>query len=356
VSNLFRIARVEDARRETIEYALGPLVGYVKDARVQNICFNGGDDGPLFVQFVGRVQEQVGTMTRVERERAITYLATASEPTKAVDETMSRLRCDLPFKLKGRVQALAPPIDDWVGTIRMHAREVSTLEEYAARGELVIAPRERIVDRTPAATPLEAIRAAVRRRDRIFIVGSNGAGKTTTMNTVMLEIAKQFPADRVALIQDNRELQGKFANQIEIMTLVEQIHFEMNGVISRYEYGWLDALHDVLRMAIKRIMWGELREKYSAEGLLTASYAGIVDGFVTTLHANSVRHTFTRLEHLLPRDTPREMIGEFVDFIIYCEEYVDGCGVNRYRIADLGRSFGFDPERKQYIIEPAVVA
>ena len=101
------------------------------------------------------------------------------------------------------------------------------------------------------------------------------------------------------------------------------------------------------------VFFGASSREISAEGLLTASFAGVVDGFVTTLHANSVRHTFTRLEHLLPRDTPREMIGEFVDFIIYCEEYVDGYGDNRYRIADLGRSFGFDPERKQYIIEPA---
>jgi Flp pilus assembly CpaF family ATPase len=355
-SRLFRVDSIEGTRRENFEHAIGPVMKYITDPLAQNVCFNGGDPGPVFVQIAGRGFERVPeTLTRSDRSIILGYLANSMEPSRAFDETRSRLRCNLPFGLNGRVQAQAPPISDYIATIRLRAKAVSSIEQWHERGEMVIAPRKHIIERTQAATTLEAMRAAVRRGDRIFVVGENGAGKTTYLDSICLEIAKQFPHDRVAFVQDADESQGQFENQITLEVLHEQIHFEINGVITRGEYGWSDALYDLLRHAVKRIIWSELREEASALGLLKASFAGLLDGFATTLHANSAAHTFRRLEQLLP-GVSREVVGEFVDFIVVCEQYVDEFGVTRRRVCDMVRCFGFDSEIQKYDIEPAVAA
>jgi Flp pilus assembly CpaF family ATPase len=321
---------------------------YIEHPLGQNVCFNGGDPGPVFFQLAGRGFERVPeTLTRADRRIILGYLANSTEPARAFDETRSGLSVSLPFGLAGRVQAQAAPISDYIATIRLRAKAVWSIEQWAERGEMVIAPRERIVDRSQEATPLDAMRAAVRRGDRIFIVGENGAGKTTYLDSVCLETAKQFRHDRVAFVQDVDESQGQFENQITLEVGHELIHFEINGVITRGEFGWTDALRALLRHAVKRVFWSELREETSALGLLKASFAGLLDGFATTLHANSAAHTFKRLEQLLPGIT-RDVIGDFVDFIVVCEQYVDEMGVTRRRVCDMVRCFGFDSEIQKY--------
>jgi type IV secretory pathway ATPase VirB11/archaellum biosynthesis ATPase len=353
---LFRVAEIEDTRRDNFEYAIGPVMKYMTDPLGQNVCFNGGDPGPVFFQIAGRGFERVPeTLTRADRRIILGYLANSTEPARAFDETRSGLSISLPFGLAGRVQAQAAPISDYIATIRLRAKEVWSIEQWAERGEMVIAPRERIVDRSQEATPLDAMRAAVRRGDRIFIVGENGAGKTTFLDSVCLEIKKQFPHDRIAFVQDVDESQGLFENQITLEVGHEQIHFEINGVITRGEFSWKDALKALLRHAVKRIIWSELREEASALGLLKASFAGLLDGFATTLHANSASHTFKRLEQLLPGVT-RDVIGDLVDFILVCEQYVDEFGVTRRRVCDMVRCFGFDSESEKYDTISAVAA
>jgi Cdc6-like AAA superfamily ATPase len=62
----------------------------------------------------------------------------------------------------------------------------------------------------------DIIRAAVRWRKNLLIVGSTGSGKTTLVNAVLHELAELTPNDRVISIEDTTELQCSARNYLDL--------------------------------------------------------------------------------------------------------------------------------------------
>ena len=320
---------------------LGPLKQYLDDPATYNINVNA--NGAIFVEHAERGKFCAPeTMDRAAREALIGNLANRSG--RAIDSLHSRLGCDLPY-YHVRVQAFCPPVSDWTIMLRIHARRVYTLEDHHTA-----APPAIVEAREPIGNMLQAVRAAIRRKDNILVSGRPGSGKTTYLNAVLRETATVRTGERLVMIEDRPELQPSHADVLSILALVEQA--EPDG--RRYAYSYADAQADALRTDYDAIAWGELLTGQSAQGLLLAANTG-VRGIMTTIHADSAFETLHRVEDLLRLAglpaIPRT-IARFVQFIVHLKMSPDRS--SRY-VAEAVRVLGVD-DGDQYVLESAEIS
>src|SRR5690606_3341052 len=94
-----------------------------------------------------------------------------------------------------RLQGLIPPIVEApCFVIRKHAPEVYSIDRL-------------VHDRVLSSAFADAIRSAVAQHWNILVVGGPRTGKTTLANSILGEITRQFPQERIVLIEDTLELQ-----------------------------------------------------------------------------------------------------------------------------------------------------
>ena len=130
----------------------------------------------------------------------------------------------------------------------------------------------------------EFLRTAVRRRKNIVLAGKTGSGKTTLARSLIEEVAA---AERIVTIEDVHEL--KLRNHPNVVHLV---YGSSEGRVSAEA-----CLAVCMRLSPDRIFLAELRGAEAWEyvqGLNTGH-----PGSITTTHANSAIHAFSRVEHLV---------------------------------------------------------
>lgn len=313
---------------------LGPLRNYLDKEFVTNVTAN--EDGRIFIEEFGRGKYLAPErMSLRERSALIAYLAN-SEHGRAMDHLHSRLQCDLP--LYGcRVQAFCPPINHWSLIIRVHAKHVYSMERYVEKGEMS--------DRHA-----EFLTRAIEDELNIGVAGSVNSGKTTLLNALLHKKSQLHPSARGVIVQDRRELRyDDFEDVLPLMARVEQAHHESNGSVVRFTYEFSDALEDALRSNGDFLVWGEVRDGYSALGLTMALNTG-TRGLMMTTHANSCLDTLFRIEDLLRLNgkTPiRRMIARVVDVLVFMErDRTNG----RRRVSEVVRVGGVS-ENDEYITE-----
>ena len=309
---------------------------------------------PYFVEHAARGKFMAPeTMPTASREALIGNMANREQ--RAVDRWHSRLACDMPY-FDVRVQAFCPPVANWPLMLRKHAARVYTFKDYEKSGQLTPAATGNFTG-SIAASPSPSIRAAlsaaIELQDNIIIAGRPNAGKTTFLNACLHEAARVRPLARLVVVQDRKELKASHRDCLYLMARVEQVHHEVNGTISRYEYDFSDVLEDALRTGFDMLAWGELRDARSACGLLMALNTG-VRGLATTLHADSAVDALSRLEDLLrvANALPsRRMIARFVNTIVFMRMDDNG-----YRhVAEVVRVAGVD-NSDAYVLEPVAAA
>ena len=324
----------EQLDRERFYALLGPVREFLDRDLVTNVTVN--EDGKVFVEEFGRGKFLApATMGEKQRAALISYLANSTAD-RAMDVLHSRLQCDLP--LYGcRVQAFCPPINRWSLVIRVHAKHVIPIETYVAKGEL--APRH-----------AEYLTTCIEAEANIGIAGSVNSGKTTFLNAMLHKKAQLHPTARGVVVQDRRELRyDDFEDVMPLMARVEQAHHESNGAVIRYTYEFSDALEDALRSNGDFLVWGEVRDGFSALGLTMALNTG-TRGLLMTTHANSCLDTLYRLEDLLRLNGKmpiRRMIARVVDVLVFMERNRD---TGRRGITQVARVHGVD-ENDAYVIE-----
>jgi Flp pilus assembly CpaF family ATPase len=262
---------------------------------------------PTFADLGTGGMRALGVALHPQRVEAGIRLLAASVG-KAIEREEPFLNLILPNG--ARFSACLPPASDGPAfSIRMHWRAVRPLADF------IDGPAQ-----------LSIIDAAIRRHDRIVIVGATSAGKTTLLNAITARLLELSTDERLGIIEDEPELQ-----------------IDASNVIRRLVRGKADMRRHVcemLRMRPDRIIVGEVRGAEALD-LLKAWNTGH-SGF-TTIHANSASAALLRLESLMQEGgvpaNPR-LIAESVDLRSFISRRPDGAR----RIEEMVRVKGCAPE------------
>ena len=161
--------------------------------------------------------------------------------------------------------------------------------------------------------------AVVRGRKNLLISGGTGSGKSTLLGA----LAEAIPdRERIVTVEDSAELILDQEHVVRMETRPPNI--EGRGLITAR-----DLVVNALRMRPDRIIVGEVRSGEALD-MLQAMNTGH-DGGMTTVHANSPRDAFARLETMvlmagleLPSRAIREQIVSALHLIVHVRRFEDG--------------------------------
>jgi type IV secretion system protein TrbB len=291
-----------------LKTALGPNVAaWLEDAGVVEVMLN--PDGRLWVDRLSTGLADTGErLSAADGERIVRLVA--HHVGAEVHAGAPRVSAELPGTGE-RFEGLLPPIVAAPAfAIRKPAVAVFTLDDYVAAGIMT-------------AEAAAALREAVLGRANILVAGGTSTGKTTLTNALLAEVART--SDRVALIEDTRELQCLTPNLVALRT--------KDGVATL-----ADLVRSSLRLRPDRIPIGEVR---GAEALdLLKAWGTGHPGGIGTIHAGSAGGALRRLEQLIQEavvTVPRALVAETIDLIAV----LAGRGSER-RLAELARVEGLN--------------
>jgi type IV secretion system protein VirB11 len=212
-----------------------------------------------------------------------------------------------------RFEGVLPPVSTGpCFSIRKAASRIHRLADYVAGGIMTALEADRLA-------------AAVRERRNILIAGGTSSGKTTLANALLAELAHED--ERVILIEDTRELQSPAPDTVALRTRV--------GAVSM-----ADLVRSTLRLRPDRIVVGEVRGGEALD-MLKAWNTGHPGG-IATVHANSAKAAFYRLEQLAEEQAlkvSRRLVADAVNLVIF----IAGRGADR-RISSIAEVKGLDAD------------
>jgi pilus assembly protein CpaF len=207
-----------------------------------------------------------------------------------------------------RVCAVIPPLSliGPVMSIRRYGKKVLTTEEL-------------LKNETFTTGILDFLSGCVEARLNIVIAGGSGSGKTTMLNTLSRFIPEE---ERIVTIEDTAELQMQQGHVVRLET--RPMNIEGAGAITQR-----DLVINSLRMRPDRIIVGESRGAEALD-MLQAMNTGH-DGSMTTVHANSPRDAFSRLETMVmmgsqhvPDKVIRQQLASAINIVVQCARLSDG--------------------------------
>jgi len=154
-------------------------------------------------------------------------------------------------------------------------------------GGKVLSNDELLANQTLTAPMLQLLGGCVRARLNMVISGGSGSGKTTLLNALSRFIPQ---TERIVTIEDIAELMMQQTHVVRLETRAANIEGQ-GAVIAR------DLMINALRMRPDRIIVGEARGPEALD-MLQAMNTGH-DGSMTTMHANSPRDCFHRIQTLV---------------------------------------------------------
>jgi len=207
-----------------------------------------------------------------------------------------------------RVCAVIPPLSliGPVMSIRRYGKRVLTTEDL-------------IKNQTFTTGMLDFMSGCVEARLNIVISGGSGSGKTTMLNTLSRFIPEE---ERIVTIEDTAELNLQQGHVVRLET--RPANLEGAGAITQR-----DLLINTLRMRPDRIIVGESRGAEALD-MLQAMNTGH-DGSMTTVHANTTRDAFSRLETMVmmasqhvPDKVIRQQLASAINIVVHCNRLADG--------------------------------
>lgn len=279
------------------------LMEALEDPETLEIMLN--PDGKLWREKFGQPMFCMGTVP-VQRSKTIIQTI-AGFHKKIIDSNSPFLECELPIDGSRFAGQLPPLVAGPTFAIRKKASRIFLLDEYVNKG---------VMTRVQA----DFICRAIAAHKNILVIGGTGSGKTTLLNAIIAEIVRQFPDERICIIEDTGELQCAALNFV-------QYHTTINVTMT-------DILRLILRMRPDRIFVGETRGPEALD-MLDAWNTGH-EGGAASLHANNTLSALTRLRSLISRNpfAPREIepvIGEAVNVIVQISKTSEGRRIKEIR-------------------------
>jgi len=207
-----------------------------------------------------------------------------------------------------RVTAAIPPVtlDGPALSIRRFGGRVLSNDELVANATL-----------TPPM--LQLLEGCVRARLNIVISGGSGSGKTTLLNALSRFIPE---TERIVTIEDVAELMLQQRHVVRLET--REANIEGQGAVTPR-----DLLINSLRMRPDRIIVGESRGAEALD-MLQAMNTGH-DGSMTTMHANSPRDCFHRIQTMvlmanmgLTEPVIRQQAASAIQVVVQMTRFRDG--------------------------------
>ena len=292
---------VNDVLNEVV--GLGPLETLLQDPTITDILVNGPDT--VYVERGGRLQKvEVRFHDSAHLLHIIDRIVSAvgwriDESTPMVDARLMD---------GSRVNAIVPPLalDGPVLSIRRFGANPITAPDLVRLGSL---PQP----------ILELLEACVSSKLNILVSGGTGTGKTTLLNVLSAFVPTH---ERIITIEDAAELRLQQPHVVRLETRPPNL--EGHGEVTAR-----DLVRNALRMRPDRIIVGEIRGDEAID-MLQAMNTGH-EGSISTIHANSPRHAFRRIETMvglglgnMPGAAIREMIGDALDLVIQVNRLQDG--------------------------------
>jgi type IV secretion system protein VirB11 len=309
-------ALIQDEQHQRLEVKLRRELGehvlrLLDDNLTEDILLN--PDGSLWVKRMGHGFSRIGEMPAAQAASALGTIA-AWRGT-VLNHEHPILETELPID-GSRFEGIVSPVARRpIFAIRLRPRRIFSLNDYESDGILTdgadplnqLLRRDDFLDGVRGLKHGDVIRAAVRARKNILVVGSTGSGKTTLVNAILDSLAHLTPQDRVISIEDTTELQCSVKNYLDLRAV--------GGVTM------LDCLRACMRLKPTRIVVGEVRGA-EAHTLLKAWNTGHPGG-AATVHANDALSGLIRLESLVAEATSapqQNLIAEAVDLVVFVDE------------------------------------
>jgi len=284
-------------------FGLGPLEQLLKDNTISDIMVNGYDN--VYVERAGRVVE---TNVRFKDQAHLRMIIDriVANVGRRIDDSSPIV--DARLDDGSRVCAVIPPLSliGPVMSIRRYGKKLLTTEDL-------------LKNQTFTHGIIDFLSGCVEARLNVVIAGGSGSGKTTMLNTM----SRFIPEDeRVITIEDTAELQMQQPHVVRLETRPSNI--EGAGAVTAR-----DLVINTLRMRPDRIIVGESRGAEALD-MLQAMNTGH-DGSMTTIHANSPRDAFSRLETLVmmasqnvPDKVIRQQLASAIHLVVQCARLSDG--------------------------------
>ena len=250
---------------------LGPLEPLLKEPTISDILVNRFNK--VFIERNGKLSE---TQVRFKDDAHLLHIIEkiVSQVGRRIDEAQPIV--DARLTDGSRVNAIIPPLalDGPCLSIRRFGRHVITQEEM-------------IQFKTIMPGMLKFLAACVQAKCTVLISGGTGSGKTTMLNALSRFIPEE---ERIITIEDTAELQLQQRHVVKFETRPPNLNKE-GGINQR------QLLRTALRMRPDRIIVGECRGAEALD-MLQAMNTG-VEGSMSTVHANTPRDAFSRLETMV---------------------------------------------------------
>jgi len=300
-------------------FGLGPLEPLLKDPAITEILANNAR--AVYVERNGVLQR---TQVQFKDDRHLLHIIEkiVAAVGRRIDEANPIV--DARMADGSRVTAAIPPV-----TLDGPALAVRRF------GSHVLSNEELIKLNTLTQSMLELLGACVQARLNLVIAGGAGTGKTTLLNA----LSRFIPAtERIVTIEDSAELRMQQRHVVRLETRPANI--EGQGTVAQREL-----VINALRMRPDRIMVGEARGAEALD-MLQAMNTGH-DGSMTTIHANSPRDCFHRIETMvlmanvgLTEPVIRQQINSAIQLVIQMVRLHDGSR----KISSIAELAGLDAE------------
>jgi pilus assembly protein CpaF len=300
-------------------FGLGPLEPLLKDPSISDILVNGFDN--VYIERSGRLIETNVRFKDTAHVRMIIDRI-VSNIGRRIDDSSPIV--DARLEDGSRVCAVIPPIS-LIGPVLAIRRF----------GKKLLSTEDLLKNETLTTGMLDFLSACVEARMNIVVSGGSGSGKTTMLNMLSRFIPEE---ERVITIEDTAELQLQQPHVVRLET--RPVNIEGVGAVTQR-----DLVINSLRMRPDRIVIGECRGPEALD-MLQAMNTGH-EGSMTSVHANSPRDAFGRLETMvmmasehIPDRVIRQMLASAIHLVVHTVRLSDGTR----KVASLTEVLGVEGE------------